>query len=152
MARLRQQYPQNYGSSTNINTEFESVVRYLNAAELGENTVGELLAKIFDEGGNFDGPIQITFDSTDGLKYRIGEYTNTEDGWIVLASAASLRGPDGKAVGEIGAPIFFGRADTVAAGGQTVVDYAHDSGDELLVYVDGVLKRPVHIDFRHLIR
>lgn len=142
MARLRQQYPQNYGSSTNINTEFESVVRYLNAAELGENTVGELLAKIFDEGGNFDGPIQITFDSTDGLKYRIGEYTNTEDGWIVLASAASLRGPDGKAVGEIGAPIFFGRADTVAAGGQTVVDYAHDSGDELLVYVDGVLKRP----------
>ena len=49
MARIRQQYPQNYGASGNINTEFESVIRYLNAAEFGNNTVGELFGKIFDE-------------------------------------------------------------------------------------------------------
>ena len=40
MVRLRQQYPQNYGSSGNINTEFENLTRYLNSAELGDNTVG----------------------------------------------------------------------------------------------------------------
>ena len=56
MARIRQQYPQNYGSSGNINTEFETLIRYLNAAELGDNTVGELLGKIFDADGNWSGP------------------------------------------------------------------------------------------------
>ena len=58
MARIRQQYPQNYGASGNINTEFESVIRYLNAAEFGNNTVGELFGKIFDENGNWDGPVE----------------------------------------------------------------------------------------------
>ena len=47
MARIRQQFPQNYGSSGNINTEFENLFRYLNAAELGDNTLGELLQTIF---------------------------------------------------------------------------------------------------------
>ena len=56
MARIRQQYPQNYGSSGNINTEFETLIRYLNAAELGDNTVGELLGKIFDADGNAADP------------------------------------------------------------------------------------------------
>ena len=35
MARLRQQYPSNYSSSSNINTELENIIRYVNAAELG---------------------------------------------------------------------------------------------------------------------
>ena len=58
MARIRQQFPQNYGSSGNIN-EFESLIRYLNSAELGNKTVGELLAKLFDADGNFDGLIEL---------------------------------------------------------------------------------------------
>ena len=33
------------------------------------------------------------------------------------------------------------RADTVATSGQTVIPYAHESTDELLVYVNGILKR-----------
>lgn len=142
MARLRQQFPQNYGSSGNINTEFEQLVRYINAAEYGGNTLAELLAKIFDADGVFDGPVELRKDSSAGLQYRVGEYTDPEKGWITLATLAELRGEKGQDVGTIGAPIIHSRQDTVATSSQTVFDYAHDSTDELLVYVNGVLKRP----------
>lgn len=142
MARIRQQYPQNYGSSGNINTEFESLVRYLNAAELGNNTVGELLAKIFDENGVFDGPIEFRKDSDAGIQYRIGDYVDAETGWVTLVGLDEIRGEAGLVAGEIGAPIFYGRADYTATSGQTDFDYAFDATDELLVYQDGVLKRP----------
>lgn len=141
MARLKQQYPQNYGSSGNINTEFESVVRYLNAAELGENTVAELLAKLFDTSGNWIGPVEFQKDSSAGLQYRVGSYTDTTSGWITIASNTEIRGESGVIAGTIGAPIFHARQDIVATSGQTVFDYSHDSTDELVVYVDGVLKR-----------
>ena len=141
MARLRQQYPQNYGSSGNINTEFESLVRYLNAAELGEKTVGELLAKIFDTSGNWIGPVEFQKDSSAGLQYRVGSYTDTTSGWITIASNTELRGESGVTAGTIGAPIFHARVDIIATSGQTVFDYSHESTDELVVYVDGVLKR-----------
>ena len=141
MARLRQQYPQNYGSSGNINTEFEGVVRYLNSAELGEKTVGELLATIFDASGNWIGPVEFRKDSSAGLQYRIGTYSDTTSGWITIASNADIRGEAGSTAGEIGAPIFHGRTDFTVTSGQTIFTYAHDSTDELVVYVDGVLKR-----------
>ena len=141
MARLRQQYPQNYGSSNNINTEFENVVRYLNAAELGEKTIGELLATIFDTTGSWIGPIELRKDSSAGLQYRVGTYTDTTSGWITLASLAEIRGETGSQAGTIGAPILHSRTDIVATSSQTVFDYAHASTDELLVYVNGVLKR-----------
>lgn len=141
MARLRQQYPQNYGSTGNINTEFENIVRYLNSAELGDKTVAELLDILFDESGVFDGPIELRKDSSAGIQYRIGTYTDTETGWITLVSLAEITGADGSVVGEIGAPIFHGRADFIATASQTDFDYAHVSTDELLVYTDGVLKR-----------
>ncbi len=141
MARIRQQFPQNYGSSGNINNEFEGVIRYLNAAELGNNTVGELLAKIFDTDGNWDGPIELQKSTGGDIEYRVGEYDNSTDGWITLVAAADLRGPSGQDFGEIGAPIMFGRVDFTATASQTSFDYAHDATDELLVYVDGVLQR-----------
>lgn len=140
MARIRQQYPQNYGSSGNINTEFEAVIRYLNAAELGNNTVGELFAKIFDSNGNWDGPVEFRKDSSAGIQYRVGEYATQTEGWVTLAALSDLRGEAGQSVGEIGAPIIFGRADAVATSGQTEIDYAFADTDELLVYVDGVLQ------------
>lgn len=140
MARIRQQYPQNYGASGNINTEFENVIRYLNAAELGNNTVGELLAKIFDANGVWDGPIELRKDSSAGIQYRIGEYTD-DSGWVTLATLAELRGESGQNFGEIGAPILFGRVDYTATAGQTDFDYGHETTDELLVYVGGILQR-----------
>ncbi|NCW67567.1 MAG: hypothetical protein EBV86_03200 [Marivivens sp.] len=141
MARLRQQFPQNYGSSGNINTEFENLVRYVNAAEFGGNTVGELLAKIFDANGVWDGPVELRKDSSSGIQYRIGEYTDETTGWVTLVTLAEIRGESGQDVGTIGAPILFGRVDFVATASQTDFDYAHESTDELLVYKDGVLQR-----------
>lgn len=141
MARLRQQYPQNYGSSGNINTEFESVVRYLNAAELGENTIAELLAKLFDTSGNWIGPVEFRKDSSAGLQYRVGSYADTTSGWITVASNTDLRGASGISAGTIGAPIFHNRVDQLAVAHQTIFNYSHASTDELVVYVDGVLKR-----------
>lgn len=142
MARIRQQYPQNYGSSSNISTEFENLIRYLNAAELGNKTIGELLGTIFDENGDFDGPIEFRKDLSGDIQYRIGEYTSTSEGWQTLVSATEIRGTPGRDVGDIGAPIFYGRADYVATSAQTVFSYAHVSSDTLLVYVNGILKRP----------
>lgn len=142
MPRLRQQYPQNYGSSTNINTEFENLIRYMNAAELGNNTLGELLAKIFNENGQFDGPIEFRKDSSSGIEYRIGEYVDPEAGWQTLLANDEIRGAPGRDVGDIGAPIFHQRVDYLAGAAQTTFDYAHVATDEILVYVNGILKRP----------
>lgn len=141
MARIRQQYPQNYGSSGNISVEFENLIRYLNAAEIGNKTIGELLGKIFDEEGEFDGPIEFRKDLSGDLQYRIGEHDTADDGWSVLLTAAEARGEPGSDVGIIGAPIFYGRADYVATASQTDFEYAHVSTDSLLVYVNGLLKR-----------
>lgn len=142
MARIRQQYPQNYVSSGNINTEFESIIRYINAAEYGNNTVGELLAKVFDADGNWDGPVEFRKDSSAGIQYRIGEYSDSATGWKTLVTLDEIRGEKGQDFGEIGAPIIFGRQDYTATAAQTVFDYSHASTDELLVYVDGVLQTP----------
>ncbi|NCW67703.1 MAG: hypothetical protein EBV86_03895 [Marivivens sp.] len=141
MARIRQQYPQNYGSSGNINTEFENLIRYLNSAELGNKTVGELLAKLFDDNGVWNGPVEFRKDSSAGLQYRIGEYTSAEEGWKTIIANSELRGESGSNAGEIGAPIFFGLASYTATAGQTIVEYAHEETDELLVFVNGLLKR-----------
>ena len=58
MARLRQQFPSNYSSSTNINTELENIIRYVNAAELGEKTLSELLGQLFNSSGEWEGPVE----------------------------------------------------------------------------------------------
>lgn len=139
MARLRQQHPQNYNSSSNINSDIESIVRYLNAAELGNNTVAELLKKLFDENGNFDGPIEFRRDTVSGIQYRIGEYTRDDQGWVTLIALEEIRGNSGAQVGIIGAPIFNNRLDVAAINGQTSVDYAFGIEDNVLVYKNGLL-------------
>jgi hypothetical protein len=141
MARIRQQHPQNYSTSGNISTEFENLIRYLNSAELGNNTVGELMSKLFDSDGIWDGPVEFRNDSAAGLQYRIGKYTLAEEGWVILATSAALRGADGRDIGEIGAPIFFNRVNTTATAAQVIFDYTFAATDELLVYLDGVLQR-----------
>ena len=122
MARIRQQYPQNYGSSGNINTEFETLIRYLNAAELGDNTVGELLGKIFDADGNWSGPVEFRKDSSAGIQYRIGTYSDASLGWQTLVTLDEIRGAAGQQSSEIGAPICYARQDSSATSGQTEFD------------------------------
>lgn len=142
MARLRQLNPQNYPSSTNINAEFENIVRYLNSAELGNKTVSELLDVLFDDAGVFDGPIEMRRLSGTGIQFRVGEFTDAEAGWITLISDTDLRGASGVDLGSIGAPIFHSRQDTTATAGQTVISYSHASTDTLVVYKNGLLQVP----------
>jgi len=143
MARLRQQHPQNYSSSSNINTEFEALVRYLNSAELGNKTIAELMKTLFDENGEFSGPIEMRRDNEGGIQYRVGEFEREDQGWETLARLDEIRGEPGQDFGEIGAPIIYGRVDITATAGQTEFEYAFDDvNDELLVYVDGVLQSP----------
>lgn len=142
MARIRQQYPQNYGSSGNISTEFENVIRYLNAAELGNKTVGELLSQIFDENGDFDGPVEIRKDTDGGIQYRVGNWDTANEGWNTIVTLEDIRGEPGADLGWVGAPIFHSRADYIATAAQAIFAYAHAATDELMVYVNGVLKRP----------
>ena len=113
MARIRQQHPQNYISSGNIHTEFENLIRYLNVAERGNKTLGELLAVLFNEQGEFDGPIEIRLDSIEGLQYRVGQYRSSEDGWMQLVSMDDLRGPAGANLGFIEGPFFYNRQDVI---------------------------------------
>lgn len=143
MSRLRQQHPQDYGSSGKIHTDFENIVRYLNAAELGNFTVGELLAKLFDENGSFDGPIEMRLNSSTGLEYRIGEYRSAEDGWQLLAAIDTIRGPSGENLGTIDGPFFFNRVDTiVGVGGEDTFTYAFTpGGEDIFVMKNGLLLR-----------
>lgn len=141
MPRLRQQYPQNYVSSGNINTEFENVIRYLNAAELGNKTIGELLEIIFDDDGEFAGPIDMRLDPTDGLQFRVGTYTDDEAGWETITDIESIRGTAGANVGTIEGPFFYNRQEFTATAGQTVFSYnLDDATDDILVYLNGALQ------------
>lgn len=142
MPRLVQQHPGNYTASQNISNDFENVVRYINAAELGDKTLGELMKILFNSSGEFAGPIEFRKDASAGLQYRVGTYTDASKGWITIASLSEIKGADGTNLGDIGAPIIHSRQDTTATNGQTVVEYAHADTDELLVYLDGVLQRP----------
>lgn len=117
MARIRQQHPQNYVSSGNIHTEFENLIRYLNVAERGNKTLGELLSVLFDEEGEFDGPIEFRLDPLEGLQYRVGEYVSSEDGWIQLATMDDLRGPSGVNLGFVEGPFFYNRQDVILSTG-----------------------------------
>ena len=116
MARLRQQHPQNYVNSGNIHTDFENLIRYINSAELGNKTISELFAILFDEEGVFRGPIQMRLDSQTGIQYRVGQYNGEEDGWATIADIGDLRGPAGASVGNVEGPFFFNRQDIEIGG------------------------------------
>ena len=116
MARLRQQHPQNYVNSGNIHTDFENLIRYVNSAELGNKTIGELFGILFNEEGVFRGPVAMRLDAQTGIQYRIGMYNSEEEGWQTIATLASLRGPAGASVGNVEGPFFFNR-QTIEIGG-----------------------------------
>ena len=95
MARLKILYPGNHTSSGNIGADNENIVRYLNSAEAGDNTLAELVAKLFDANGILDAPVELRNDSINGLQYRVGTYTEAEIGWKQLATIAELKGTAG---------------------------------------------------------
>jgi hypothetical protein len=140
MGRLRQQHPGNYPSSSNISSEFENFIRYVNSAEKGNKTLSELLSILFNDSGEFDGPIEMRLDTTEGLQYRVGEYSTETAGWETLATIASLRGASGQSVGTIEGPFLFNRQDYVATSLQTEFNYTFDDSTEtVIVFVNGLL-------------
>lgn len=148
MARLRQQNPYNYITSEKINAEFENVIRYINAAELGDKTLAELLDVLFDPlTGEFDGPIEFMFDGSKGLMYRVGEYDDPTAGWIIIATPAQMRGAPGSDLGMIEGPLYYHRQDSVPANGTTVVSYPgiDSATDDVLVYENGLLQPMVGV-------
>jgi hypothetical protein len=150
MARLKVLYPGNHTSSGNIGADIENIVRYLNSSELGDQTVAELLKKLFDTDGILQAPVELRKDNIEGLQYRVGEYTETEIGWKQLATVDEIRGAAGSDVGTIGAPLFSARFDVVVneadgAGaiayptGTTVFNFIHEEADAIVVYLNGAL-------------
>jgi hypothetical protein len=151
MARLRQQHAQNYVSSGNVHTEFESIVRYLNSAERGNKTFGELFAKLFDEEGDIALPVEFRLNTTTGIESRVGEGFDGEEGWSLVASIDKIRGASGSNVGTIEGALFFNRRDITATANQTVFTYPLDEqqSSKALVFVNGLLEKEddITLDF-----
>lgn len=140
MARLSLMHPGNHRSAERIGDEFENLARYLVAAEIGGLTLGEMMDKIFNDSGEVDGLVDIRLDTTIGLQYRTGEYSDPEEGWSTIVSIDSIRGSSGVDFGLIDAPTLYGREDITADGVDGEFGYAHDSDDGIRVYVNGVLQ------------
>jgi len=148
MAGIRQTAAFEYASSDKVQTEFENVVRYLQQAEVGGKTLGEIVDNLTDDNGNLNSNVEFRLDSSAGLQYRVGE---TGD-FTTIAALSALRGEAGQNVGDIGAPIFNGRQDYIIGTtvdpstgaayphGTTVLQYSHTADDTLVVFRNGLLK------------
>jgi hypothetical protein len=141
MARLKLINPSQYRSAERIGAEFENLTRYLNSAELGNRTLGELLGVLFDpQTGDFNGPIEMRLDTGAGLQWRIGEYPREDGGWVTIASTEDLRGSPGQSLGIISEPVMYGREDFVADGIAATYSYYFTADDDVIVYKNGYLQ------------
>lgn len=141
MSRLRQYFANRYTSSEATNSEFENIIRYLNAAELGNQTVAELLEKLFDSNGDLIYGIDFRFNSDTGIEYLTDA---TSQNWTLLVPAADIRGIPGVNVGTIEAPLFSNRVDFTTVLGQTVFPYVAPSSSNglfnVIVWINGLLQ------------
>ena len=148
MAGIRQTAAFEYASSDKVQTEFENVIRYLQQAEVGGKTLGEVIDNLTDDNGNLNSNVEFKLDSSAGLQFRVGE---TGD-FTTIAALSELRGEAGQNVGDIGAPIFNGRQDYVIGttlrasdgvaypSGTTVLEYSHTADDTIVVFRNGLLQ------------
>ena len=148
MAGIRQTAAFEYASSDKVQTEFENVIRYLQQAEVGGKTLGEVIDNLTDDDGNLNSNVEFRLDSAAGLQYRVGE---TGD-FITVAPLSDLRGETGQNVGDIGAPIFNGRQDYIIGttlrasdgvaypSGTTVLEYQHTADDTIVVFRNGLIQ------------
>lgn len=142
MARIQQLHPGNYRSTGNIDDEFNSVIRYLVSGEKGDFTLGELMSVLFDSTGKLIAPIEMRLDGSSNLQYRVGTYTDTTTGWTTIVAASEIRGAAGADLGTIEGPLFNGGTLFTATSGQTVFSYNHETTDDLMVFIDGILQIP----------
>jgi hypothetical protein len=136
MSRLRQYNPNRYISSEAVHAEFENLVRYINAAEVGDMTLGELMNKLFGPDGTLQSTAKFRFDASTGLEVDYGN-----NAWRLVAPASAMRGSAGTSVGSIDGPVFFNRKDFTSIAGQTLYTYyVAEAASDLLVYVGGILQ------------
>lgn len=136
MGRLRQYLANRYSSVEATNAEFESVIRYINSAEKGNLTLGELMDKLFNASGDVAIGVEFRYNPATGLEYRL----NSTAAWTLLVSVANLRGPTGSNYGTIETPLFFNRQDVTATAGQTVFPYTIVAeAADVLVWKNGAL-------------
>ena len=148
MAGIRQTAAFEYASSDKVQTEFENVIRYLQQAEVGGKTLGEVIDNLTDDDGNLNSNVEFKLDSSAGLQYRVGETGE----FTTIAALSELRGEAGQNVGDIGAPIFNGRQDYIIGttlrasdgvaypSGTTVLEYNHEADDTIVVFRNGLLQ------------
>lgn len=148
MAGIRQTAAFEYASSDKVQTEFENVIRYLQQAEIGGKTLGEVIDNLTDDNGNLNSNVEFRLDSSAGLQYRVGETGS----FITIAPLSDIRGEAGQNVGDIGAPIFNGRQDYIIGttlrasdgvaypSGTTVLEYNHESTDTIVVFRNGLMQ------------
>jgi len=148
MAGIRQTAAFEYASSDKVQTEFENVIRYLQQAEVGGKTLGEVIDNLTDDNGNLNSNVEFKLDSSAGLQYRVGETGE----FTTIAALSELRGEAGQNVGDIGAPIFNGRQDYIIGttlrasdgvaypSGTTVLEYNHEADDTIVVFRNGLLQ------------
>ena len=91
MARLKVLYPGNHTSSGNIGADVENIVRYINSAEIADETLAELMNKVFDAAGNVESLVELRLDTAQGLQYRVGTHISSESGWITLGTLYRIR-------------------------------------------------------------
>lgn len=138
MARLRQYFSNRYSSAEATSAEFESLIRYINSAELGNKTLAELMSAIFNDNGVLDLGIEFRFNPATGIEFRID---STVDEWDLIVAAEDIRGANGANLGTVEAPLFSNRVDVVATGGQTTFSYVQTSGaSAVIVWVNGILR------------
>jgi hypothetical protein len=140
MARLRQYFANRYSSAESTNSEFDNIVRYVNAAEIGNLTLAELMKKIFNSDGEVDLDLEMRYNSETGLEFRMAGPDNTDPSWELVADPEELRGAPGANIGDIDSPLIYNRVDIIATAAQTVFPYVF-SGDptSILVYRNGLL-------------
>lgn len=136
-SRLRLYNAGRYASADAIAEELRNITTYINAAELGNLTLAELLSKLFSEDGELRLGVELRFSASDGLQVR---YSPTDD-WETVAAADSLRGPAGVNTGLIDGPVFFNRKDIVATAGQQAFDYTlTEAAADIQVFCNGLLQ------------
>lgn len=140
MARIQQIHPGNYRSSGNIDDEFSSVIRYLVSGEKGDYTLGELLSVLFDDTGTLKSPVEMRLDGSTNLQYRVGSYTDSTSGWITIAPVSAISGAPGADLGTIEGPLFSQGTSYTATSGQTVFSFEIDTGDDVMVFINGILQ------------
>ena len=137
MARIRQIHPYSYYVSSHVSDDITNIVRYLSSAELGNKTLSELMAELFDKD---------TGELLPGIELRVHDgyiewRPNEDTDWSKLVALEELKPPPGDFIGDVTEVLLSARQEYVLVAGQVDLPYAVNTTDKYLVYMNGLLLR-----------